>query len=110
MSSPARARERAALSRERVLDAAVELADGHGLPALTMRRLAQELGVEAMSLYYYVSGKDDLLGGMVDLVTSQIVIPPDSSGWKAALRLEALSEYDVLTRHPWAASLTLSNL
>jgi AcrR family transcriptional regulator len=99
---------RVPLSRERVLHAAIDLADREGIGALTMRRLAHELGVEAMTLYYYVANKNDILAGMVDLVTGEIELPPASDDWKGAIRRVAITEYEILTRHPWAASLTLS--
>ncbi len=96
------------LSRERVLDAAILLADGGGIGALSMRKLAQELGVEAMTLYYHVANKDAILDGIVDMVVSEIEIPPADAGWKAALRRSAISAHDVLQRHPWAAALMLA--
>jgi len=96
------------LSRERVLRAAIDLADAEGIGSLTMRRLAQELTVEAMTLYYYVANKQDILAGMVDLVTSEIELPAVPDDWKAAIRRTAISEYEILIRHPWAASLILS--
>ena len=100
---------RVRLSRDRVLRAAIKLADDAGLESLTMRRLAQELGVEAMSLYYYVANKDDLLNGIVDEVVSEIELPSPDVGWKQALRRTAISAYEVMVRHPWAASLVLSS-
>jgi AcrR family transcriptional regulator len=96
------------LSRERVLRAAIELADRDGIGALTMRRLAQELGIEAMSLYHHVAGKDDILAGMVDLVTTEIPLPDPAGDWKAAIRQTAIAEFEILTAHPWAASTILS--
>ena len=96
------------LSRERVLRAAMDLADAEGIGSLTMRRLAQELGVEAMTLYYYVANKQDILAGMVDVVTSEIELPDAAGDWKAAIRRTAISEHELLIRHPWAASLILS--
>lgn len=102
------AEARIPMSRERVLGAAIDLADREGIGALTMRRLAQELGVEAMTLYYYVANKNDILAGMVDLVTGEIELPPASGDWKGAIRRVAIDEYEILTRHPWAASLILS--
>jgi AcrR family transcriptional regulator len=99
---------RAPLSRERVLDAAVELAEMAGIEALTMRRLARSLGVEAMTLYYHVANKAALLAGMVDRVGSEIELPSPGGNWKAELRRTALSAYDVMTRHPWAAHLILT--
>ena len=96
------------LTRERVLLAALGLADAHGIEALTMRRLAQELGVEAMSLYHHVRNKQDLLGGICDLVVREFVLPAPGDPWKAAVRRTAISAYEALIRHPWAASLLLS--
>ena len=99
---------RAPLSRERVLDAAVSLADAGGIEALTMRRLGQELGVEAMSLYRHVADKDDLLDGMVDLVFGEIELPPEDTDWRTAMRERAISVRGALTRHPWATPLMQS--
>ncbi|MDQ5853763.1 MAG: TetR/AcrR family transcriptional regulator [Chloroflexota bacterium] len=99
---------RVPLSRERVLRAAIDLADTGGIASLTMRKLAQELGVEAMSLYYYVARKDDLLAGIVDLVLGEMELPSAEAGWKAAIRKSAISAHDVLMRHPWACSLMMS--
>ena len=101
-------RVREPLSRERVLRAAIELADERGIDALSMRRLGQRLGVEAMSLYNHVANKEDLLGGMLDLVVQAIEVPPRDAHWKAAIRHTAMSFHEVLRRHPWAASLLLS--
>jgi AcrR family transcriptional regulator len=111
MASQARPREetRPALSRERVLEAAIALADEAGIGSLTMRKLAQELGVEAMTLYYYVAKKDDILNGIVDIVIGEIELPSPGDDWKSALRRTAISAYDVLVRHPWAAGLVLSS-
>jgi AcrR family transcriptional regulator len=99
---------RTPLSRERVLRAAVALAETSGLEALTMRRLGQELGVEAMSLYRYVANKDDLLDGMVDVVFGEIELAPDGDGWRTAMRRRAISVRAALTRHPWATPLMQS--
>jgi AcrR family transcriptional regulator len=96
------------LNRERVLRAAVGLADEDGIASLTMRKLAQALGVEAMSLYYHVSNKDDILDGMVDIVFSQIDLPPTGIEWKSAQRHRAISTREALSVHPWAASLMQS--
>jgi AcrR family transcriptional regulator len=96
------------LSRERVLRAAVSLADEAGIEALSMRKLGQELGVEAMSLYNHVANKDDILGGMVDIVMGEIELPAVGADWKAAIRRTARSAYEVLLGHPWAASLVLT--
>jgi AcrR family transcriptional regulator len=97
------------LSRERVLRAAIGLADADGIGSLTMRRLAQELGVEAMTLYYYVANKDELLNGAVDLVLGEIELPTRGADWKAEIRKTAISEHDVLVRHPWASARMLSS-
>jgi AcrR family transcriptional regulator len=102
-----RRKRRAPLSRERVLRAAVALADAEGIEALSMRRLARELGVEAMSLYNHVANKDDLLTGITDLVMGEIE-RPDVADWKAALRLSAMSAHEVFARHPWACALSLT--
>jgi AcrR family transcriptional regulator len=96
---------RTPLSKERVLRAAIGLADEGGIDSLTMRKLAQKLGVEAMSLYHYVAKKDDILDGIVDLVISEIAVPPREADWKAATREIAISAHEVLLRHPWACSL-----
>lgn len=100
-----RAQPRAALNRQRALDVAVALADAGGIGSITMRGLAQELGVEAMSLYHHVANKDDILDGMVDIVFSEIDLPATNSNWKTAMRRRALSARTALSRHPWAISL-----
>jgi len=96
---------RVPLSRERVLGAAVLLADEDGLESLTMRELGLRLGVEAMSLYNHVANKDDLLDGMVDLVVSEIELPTDAVEWREAMRRRAISAQSVFSRHPWASGL-----
>jgi len=96
------------MSRERVLRTAMDLADRDGLESLTMRRLAKELGVEVMTLYYYVAKKDDILDGIADLVAIEIELPSGGAGWKAAARQRAISAHDVLVRHPWASLLWVS--
>ena len=101
---------RAPLSRERVLVAAVALADAEGVPALTMRRLAADLGVEAMSLYYHLPGKESLLDGLVEQVLGEIaatVSRLDSSDkdWRTQLRQRFLAAREVMLRHPWAPGL-----
>ena len=93
------------LSRERVLRAAIALADREGIESVTMRRLADKLGAGAMSLYYHVPNKDALLDGMVDIVFSEIELPPANEEWKSALRRRAISTRQALTRHPWAVGL-----
>jgi AcrR family transcriptional regulator len=98
-------RRRTPLTRERVLRAAMALADQGGFDGLTMRRLAKELGVEAMSLYNHVASKDDLLDGMVDLVFSEIDLPTGGPDWRAAMRQRAISAREALARHPWGIGL-----
>jgi AcrR family transcriptional regulator len=96
---------RARLSKERVFRAAVELADSGGLESLTMRKLADELGVGVMSLYYYVPNKDELITGMVDIVFSEIELPSTDVDWRTAMRQRAISTRNVLNRHRWAVGL-----
>ena len=93
------------LTRERVLLAAINLADKGGGEALSMRKLGQGLGVEAMSLYNHVANKDDMLDGMVDLVFGEIGLPTRGADWKTAMRQRATSAREVLARHPWAIGL-----
>ena len=90
------------MTRERALRVAMELADTEGLEELTMRRLAQELKVEAMSLYHHVANKDAILDGMVDLVFQEIEPPPLDVDWKTALTRRTVSVRDVLLKHRWA--------
>jgi AcrR family transcriptional regulator len=85
-----------------VLRAAIDLAARDGLEALTMRRLADELGAGAMSLYHYVPNKERLLDGMIDIVFGEIELPPEDVEWKEAMRRRALSTREVLARHRWA--------
>jgi AcrR family transcriptional regulator len=93
------------LSRERVVRAGVELAHRDGIESLTMRKLAEELGVGVMSLYYYVPNKDELLDGMVDIVFSEIEPPSTDVDWKTAMRRRAISTREALNRHRWAVGL-----
>ncbi len=102
------AKRRTPLSRERVLGAALVLADTGGIESLTMRRLGQELGVEAMSLYNHVADKNDILDGITDLVYGEIALPSGRAGWKTAMRQRAVSAREALLRHPWASSLMQS--
>ncbi len=99
---------RAPLSRDRMLHAAIHLADESGIDALSMRKLAQELGVEAMSLYHYVARKDDILDGMLDVVFGEIDVP-STGGWRHAIRTMAISTHEVLLRHRWACGLLMSS-
>ena len=96
---------RAPLSRDRVLRAAVALADTSGISALSMRKLGEALGVEAMSLYNHVASKGDLLDGMIDIVFSEIDLPSGDGDWRAAMRRRAISARQVLRRHRWAIGL-----
>ncbi len=101
---------RARLSRELVLRAALEIADEGGLEALTMQRIGQRLGVEAMSLYRHVRNKEDILDGIVDLVFGEIELPADGVEWLRALRMRAVSTREALGRHPWAVGRMESRL
>jgi AcrR family transcriptional regulator len=96
---------RNALSKEMVLRTAVALADEAGSGAPSLRTLAKQLGVEAMSLYHHFRNKDVILDGMVDLVFSEIELPPDDVDWQTAMRRRAVSMRDALIRHPWAIGL-----
>jgi AcrR family transcriptional regulator len=105
-------RQRIPLSRDRVLAAAVRLADEGGIESLTMRRLAEDLGAEAMSLYYHVARKEDILDGLVDVIArevneavTQIAAPSGPDGWKAVMRRRILSARQVFLRHPWAPAV-----
>ena len=91
-----------------MLRAALSLADAEGIERLTMRRLGQELGVEAMSLYKHVTNKEDLLDGMVDAVFGEIELPQAGADWRRAMRDRAFSVRGALTRHPWATPLMQS--
>ncbi len=93
------------LSRDRIIGAAAAFADEHGIEALSMRKLGEAVGAEAMSLYNHLAGKDDLLDGMIDLVFSEIELPPAAEGWKSAMRQRAISVRAVLSRHRWAIGL-----
>lgn len=103
---------RAPLTRDRVLRSAIELADGAGIDALTVRRLAEQLGVEAMSLYYHVPNKEAILDGIVELVFAEVeeqvggfAVPEADAAWQAALRTRILGARQVMLRHPWAPAL-----
>ena len=98
-------KRRAPLSRERVLSAAVKLADRGGVESLSMRKLAQALKVEAMSLYNHVANKDEILDGLVEIVISEIELPAKGADWKDGMRLRANSAREMFLRHPWAISL-----
>jgi AcrR family transcriptional regulator len=98
------------LSRERILLAAIDLADKDGLDSLSMRKLAQEMGVKAMSLYNHVTNKDDILDSIVDIVVSEIELPKIGGDWRDAMRRQAISAYKILLRHPWAAMALMSRM
>ena len=96
---------RTPLSRERVLRTAIAFADESGISSLSMRKLGEVLGVEAMSLYNHVASKGDLLDGMIDYVFSEIGLPSAEANWKRAMRQRAVSARQVLIRHRWAIGL-----
>jgi AcrR family transcriptional regulator len=98
------------LSRKRILLAAIHLADEGGLGSLSMRKIAQELGVQAMSLYNHVANKDDLLDGIVDIVIGEIEVPDLGIDWQTAMRRRANSAHEVLLRHPWATMPIVSRI
>ena len=93
------------LTRERVLRAALKLADEGGLGSLSMRKLGHELGVEAMAVYYHFADKDEVIDGVVDIVFAEIDVPVAGAPWKAAMRRRAISVRDALLRHRWAIGL-----
>jgi AcrR family transcriptional regulator len=95
------------LSRDRILAAALELVDEQGIDALSMRKLGQSLGYEAMSLYNHVANKDDLLDGILDLVLAEME-PPEADGGLPGIRAAALSAHEALKRHPWAANMLMA--
>ncbi|MEU8247855.1 TetR/AcrR family transcriptional regulator [Nonomuraea sp. NPDC048916] len=90
------------LNRDRVLRAAIALADADGIESLTMRKLGEKLGIEAMSLYNHVANKGDLVDGMIDAVFGEIDLPADEADWRTAMRRRAISVRAALSRHPWA--------
>jgi AcrR family transcriptional regulator len=93
------------LSRERVLQGAMAVADSGGIDSLTIRSLAQSLGVKPMSVYYYVANKDEILDGIIDLVFSEIELPAAGGDWRAEISRRAESARRVLRAHPWAIGL-----
>jgi AcrR family transcriptional regulator len=99
---------RVPLTRERVLRAAITIADRVGIESLSMRKVGQELGVEAMSLYNHVANKDDLLDGMVDVLVSEIAVPASGGDWRTAMRASIHSARALMLRHPWAPRLIAS--
>jgi AcrR family transcriptional regulator len=99
---------RVPLNRDRVLEAAIQLVDEGGIESLSMRKLGQALGVEAMSLYNHLANKDDILDGIVDLVLSEFELPSVDEHWEVAIRRCAISAHDSLVQHPWACTLIMS--
>jgi AcrR family transcriptional regulator len=102
--------ERASLTKERVLRAALAIADEGGIESLSMRLLGGRLGVEAMSLYNHVENKDDILDGVLDLVVEEIAIPAAGANWRSAMHERAVSAWLAFQRHPWASALMDSRL
>jgi AcrR family transcriptional regulator len=109
MPATGKSRTQKGVTRDRVLEAAVTLADAGGIESLSMRRLGQALGVEAMSLYNHVPNKDALLDGMIDVVFAEIELPTDGD-WKTAVRRRAVSMRRALNRHRWAVGLMESRM
>src|SRR3954463_12344445 len=109
MATDPDSRPRLPLTRDRVLEAAIRLADEGGIESLTMRKLARELGVEAMSLYNHVANKGDLVESIVDVVLEEIELPSGGEDWERAIRQCAPSAHKTLVRHPWACSLVMSS-
>ncbi|HYI23217.1 MAG TPA: TetR/AcrR family transcriptional regulator C-terminal domain-containing protein [Candidatus Limnocylindrales bacterium] len=106
-----RERDRIPLDRQRVLQAAVQLADREGIEALSMRRVGQQLGVEAMSLYNHVANKEDLLDGMLDVVLSEIDPPlTDEGDWRRIFHERVMTARRALKRHPWASTVIVSRV
>jgi AcrR family transcriptional regulator len=98
-------KRREPLTRERVLEVALRLSDQGGLDSLSMRKLGLELGVEAMALYYHFANREEIVDGLVDLVFSEVDVPPGRGDWKAEMRQRAISLRNVLLRHRWAIGL-----
>lgn len=101
-------KRRAALTKDRVLNAAVKLADTGGIDSLSMRKLASRLRVEAMSLYNHVANKDEILDGIVDKIVSEIEVPTVGGDWRVEMHRRSTSAHEVLMRHPWATMLIVS--
>jgi AcrR family transcriptional regulator len=103
-------RQRTPLTRDRVLCAAIAVADESGIESLTMRKLAEHIGVKPMSLYYHVANKEEILDGIVDSVFGEISLPRIGAEWKDAMRHRAISVRQILGDHPWATSLMQSRV
>jgi AcrR family transcriptional regulator len=110
MSGARGERRRPRLNRERILRAALKLADERGIEALSMRNLGQALRVEAMSLYKHVSGKEDVLDGISELVMAELEVPDRDADWRSAIRRSAISAHVSLRRHPWAGPVLESRI
>ena len=108
MAADASTQPRLPLTRDRILRAALELADADGVESITMRKLGGALGFEAMSLYNHVASKDDVLDGILDLVLDETELPAPTGAWDAAIRDSAISVHDALRRHQWACALLMS--
>ncbi len=104
-TSPSGSPKRSRLSRDRVISGAVEVADQIGIDPLTIRRLADHLGVAPMAIYHHVASKEEIVDGMVDTVFAEIATPPTDLEWREAIRIRSTSAREVLARHPWAAPL-----
>jgi AcrR family transcriptional regulator len=103
-------RDREPLTRDRILRAALDLADEGGVASLTMQAIGRRLGVEAMSLYRHVRNKEDILDGLVDIAFDEIELPADRSDWRPAMRARCVSERAMLRRHPWVITLLESRV
>jgi len=108
--TPTEARSRPSLDRPGILREALKLADELGVESLSMRRLALELEVEAMSLYNHVKNKEEILDGIVDLVAAEFELPDTTAHWKPAMRARCISAHQVLLKHPWAALMMFSRV
>lgn len=109
-SPSAQAAPQRPLSRARILQVALRRADAEGIEALSMRKLAQDLGVKAMSLYNHVANKEDIIDGMVDLIVSEIELPSLDVDWQTAMRQRSASAHSALLRHPWATMALVSRV
>lgn len=93
------------LTKDRVIQAAIHLADADGLEGLSMRKLGRELGVEAMALYYHFKDKSHLIDGMIDRIHAEIIVPQGDLGWRSFMQSRAASVFEVLIQHPWASPI-----
>lgn len=104
-TSPTGQPKRTRLTRDRVITGAVELADDIGIGPLTIRKLADHLGVAPMAIYHHVANKEEIIDGMVDSVFAEIALPPSDLDWRSAIRARSRSAREVLARHRWAAPI-----